>query len=107
MYNTFRHVMIGECQTGVHVNCAPCSFALFQTALLSLAAGPWLSVALALIGPDVFLSVADTIVASFYNFIMGNVEVGFAVMGSNSVNIFAPSIEGFGTAVGERPQQQA
>jgi len=23
MYNTFRHVMIGECQTGVHVNCAP------------------------------------------------------------------------------------
>ena len=42
---------------------------------------------------------ADTIVASFYNFIIGDVEVGFAVMGSNSVNIFAPSIEGFGTAV--------
>ena len=41
----------------------------------------------------------DTIVASFYNFIIGDVEVGFAVMGSNSVNIFAPSIEGFGTAV--------
>ena len=50
-----------------------------------------------------FSPAADTIVASFYNFIMGNVEVGFAVMGSNSVNIFAPSIEGFGTAVGEGP----
>ena len=36
---------------------------------------------------------------------MGNVEVGFAVMGSDSVNIFAPSIEGFGTAVGKGPQQ--
>ena len=101
MYNTFRHVMIGECQTGVHVNCALRSLTFFQTALLSLAlcrSGP---------GPDVFLSAADTIVASFYNFIMGNVEVGFAVMGSDSVNIFAPSIEGFGTAVGEGPQQKA
>ena len=37
MYNTFRHVMIGECQTGVHVNCALRSLTFFQTALLSLA----------------------------------------------------------------------
>ena len=102
MYNTFRHVMIGECQTGVHVNCAPRSLPFSKPPFC-----PWLCVALALIGPDVFLSAADTIVASFYNFIMGNVEVGFAVMGSNSVNIFAPSIEGFGTAVGKGPQQQA
>jgi len=101
MYNTFRHVMIGECQTGVHVNWAPRSH-LFPPVLATFR--PF---ALALIGPDVFSPAADTIVASFYNFIMGNVEVGFAVMGSNSVNIFAPSIEGFGTAVGKGPQQQA
>ena len=109
MYNTFRHVMIGECQTGVHVNCA--LLYLFVPLSPFPACPSYLAAfrpfALALVGPDVFSPAADTIVASFYNFIMGNVEVGFAVMGSNSVNIFAPSIEGFGTAVGKGPQQQA
>ena len=49
MYNTFHHVMIGTCQTAVHVN--------------------------------------YTIAASFYNFIIGGVEVGFAVVSGSSVGI--------------------
>ena len=49
MYNTFHHVMIGTCQTAVHVN--------------------------------------YTIAASFYNFIIGGVEVGFAVVSGRSVGI--------------------